>query len=125
MESSFLDALAFLGRQTWLSLVVLVVSTAIPMLGALPRRRMLAGAPGLVSIGVFLLSCSLAEERASGAIGMLAHVPVVGLFLAIALVAPSVASLRWREMGWIHVLTVLCGLHLYLVCGLYLSGDAM
>jgi hypothetical protein len=69
--------------------------------------------------------CALGSASASTSIGALKHFPLVGLFLTVALFIPSIRSLKWRAMGWLHVLTLLCALFLYLICGLYLSGDSM
>jgi hypothetical protein len=125
MVSTFLEALIFLGRQSWPWLSVLAVTSAMLMFEAMPRRRWRAGAPGLAGIGAFLLTCALGSASASTSIGALKHFPLVGLFLTVALFIPSIRSLKWRAMGWLHVLTLLCALFLYLICGLYLSGDSM
>jgi len=122
VEWSFVDYLAFIAEEGWPSLAILGATGALFIAISLPNRQLLAGAPSITAIAVFLLSCYLATLSSSISKN-LAYVPIFGLLFTALLVIPSVLALRNKWFGLLHILTLVSAAYLSFICGLAISHD--
>ena len=118
MDWSFLEYLIFLAKEGWLSLLLLAATTPALISAGLPNRKLIAGAPGIVAILVFVLSCYIASLSNTDA-----SIPFAGFLLTALLVIPSVLALRHRWLGLLHIITLLAALYLGVISSLAISGD--
>ena len=101
-----------IGEAAWPAAVALSAALLVLLFAALPRRKLVAISPILVSASTFLISSFLSAWPTSRDTLTAGLVLISGVVGTLALIPPSVLQLRNRWFGVIHLLTLAATLYL-------------
>jgi hypothetical protein len=101
---------------------LLSIPLLVGFLGAKTNRRLIACAPGIMSITAFALACAVSQFTAYGA-SLVGYVYMAVMLIALAFVVPAILALHNRALGFFHLLTLSGQVFLFFVGAMAISHD--
>ena len=114
----------FAAEQGIPALLGLTASLPIFAYAAKADRRLRASSSSLTCACFFVASCFLAGVPGVEAMRLAGLLPLAGFVATLVLVVPSILALRWRWLGFLHLVTLASAAYLGFVSILAISHDA-